>query len=262
MSKLRVLKLLRESFVKQNKRLPLGVDAASLDMQAERIAKELADAGYRGPINLNIIKRIQDALRPTYETVTPRALADVMDMTGKKIDTSKGIMGGFEIGAKRAGMPADDYANLKEEWFGRIIANTDEDLNTFIKGFINKTDDRFTGLSQSQRKDFLNMVDDRLKLGNKKFMDTYTDEKGKFSKFPEDFAHGGRTGTGLNYLLGEDDQNVRVPFGGLGGFNAARRAFLKAMGAGAAGVGAAKSGLFGLLKSSKPISGVVTSSSN
>ena len=42
----------------------------------------------------------------------------------------------------------------------------------------------------------------------------------------------------------------RVPFGG-GGFNAARRLFLKTIGAGAAGVGAAKSGLFGLLKGSK-----------
>ncbi len=60
----------------------------------------------------------------------------------------------------------------------------------------------------------------------------------------EDFAQGGRTG--LSYLLAEDT-NERIGFG-LGGFNAARRAFLKAMGAGAATVGAAKSGLFGLLK--------------
>ena len=49
----------------------------------------------------------------------------------------------------------------------------------------------------------------------------------------------------------------RIGFG-LGGFNAARRAFLKAMGAGAAGVGAAKSGLFGLLKSSKPVAKELT----
>ena len=72
---------------------------------------------------------------------------------------------------------------------------------------------------------------------------------------PEDFAHGGRASSGLNYLLGEDDQNVRVPVNqggriafGLGGFNAARRAFLKVLGAGAATAGAAKSGLFSLLK--------------
>jgi len=57
------------------------------------------------------------------------------------------------------------------------------------------------------------------------------------------FAQGGRTG--LSYLLAEDT-NQRVPFAG--GLNAARRAFLKAMGAGAAGIGAAKTGLFGLLK--------------
>ena len=72
---------------------------------------------------------------------------------------------------------------------------------------------------------------------------------------PEDFAYGGRASSGLNYLLGEDDQNVRVPVNqggriafGLGGFNAARRAFLKWLGVGTVGVGAAKSGLFSLLK--------------
>ena len=50
--------------------------------------------------------------------------------------------------------------------------------------------------------------------------------------------------------LDEYQTGGRVPFGG-GGFNAARRLFLKTIGAGAAGVGAAKSGLFGLLKGSK-----------
>jgi len=77
-------------------------------------------------------------------------------------------------------------------------------------------------------------------------------------KDPEDFAGGGRTGTGLNYLLGEDDQNMRVPFG-VGGFNAARRAFLKWLGAGAATAGVAKSGLFSLLKSGKPVVKELTS---
>ena len=61
----------------------------------------------------------------------------------------------------------------------------------------------------------------------------------------EDFAHGGRTGSGLNYLLGEDDQNSRVPYG-LGGMS--RRLFLKLMGGAAAGTAAAGTGLLGLLK--------------
>ena len=61
---------------------------------------------------------------------------------------------------------------------------------------------------------------------------------------PEKKAGGGRTG--LSYLLAEDS-NQRVPFK-LGGIDKMRRAFLKAIGAGAATAGAAKTGLFGLLK--------------
>ena len=61
---------------------------------------------------------------------------------------------------------------------------------------------------------------------------------------PEKKAGGGRTG--LSYLLAEDS-NQRVPFR-LGGIDKMRRGFLKMMGAGAAGIGAAKTGLFGLLK--------------
>ena len=54
-----ILKFLRQIFVKQKKEIPLGVEAAGLDMKAEKIAKELSDAGYRGPINLDFIKRIR-----------------------------------------------------------------------------------------------------------------------------------------------------------------------------------------------------------
>jgi len=54
------------------------------------------------------------------------------------------------------------------------------------------------------------------------------------------------------------NEGGRVPFGLGGGFNAARRAFLKIMGGTAAGVGVAKSGLFSLLKSGKPVSKVLT----
>ena len=62
---------------------------------------------------------------------------------------------------------------------------------------------------------------------------------------PEDLAQGGRTG--LSYLLAEDT-NERMPFSKGKGVDLLRRGFLKMMGAGAAGIGAAKSGLFGLLK--------------
>jgi len=48
-----------------------------------------------------------------------------------------------------------------------------------------------------------------------------------FGNFPEKKAGGGRTGTGLNYLLGEDDQNVRMPFKDGTKFDPKRRGFLK-----------------------------------
>ena len=44
-------------------------------------------------------------------------------------------------------------------------------------------------------------------------------------------AQGGRIGTGLNYLLGEDDQNVRVPFKDGTKFDPKRRTVLKGIAA-------------------------------
>jgi hypothetical protein len=51
------------------------------------------------------------------------------------------------------------------------------------------------------------------------------------------------TSTGLNYLLAEDNDNIRVPFAAGGG---GRRAFLKLMAALTGGVAAAKTGILGL----------------
>ena len=124
--------------------------------------------------------------------------------TGKK---------GEVIGIKKSTMSNADYSRLKDEWFGKIIANTDDDINTFLKRGIDAADERFKNLTSKQRKDFLDMVDYRLKHGNKKFMNDFTDAKGEF-KLPEDFAGGGIAG-----MLGEPtyaDDNHRVPYGGGG----------------------------------------------
>ena len=51
------------------------------------------------------------------------------------------------------------------------------------------------------------------------------------------------TSTGLNYLLAEDNDNIRVPFSKGKLADAARRKFMKAAGAGAAGLAALKTGL-------------------
>jgi hypothetical protein len=54
------------------------------------------------------------------------------------------------------------------------------------------------------------------------------------------------TSTGLNYLLAEDNDNLRVPFSKGKGVDLLRRGFLKTMGAAGAGIAALKSGLLGL----------------
>ena len=94
-------------------------------------------------------------------------------------------------------MRSSDYADLKKEYFRRVMTSTDDSINNFLKKGIDKTDDRFLNLSKTQRKDFLDMVDYRLKHGNKKFMNDFTDAAGKF-KLPENLAGGGIAG-----LLGE-----------------------------------------------------------
>jgi hypothetical protein len=53
----------------------------------------------------------------------------------------------------------------------------------------------------------------------------------------------GTTSTGLNYLLAEDNDNIRVPFSSGGG---GRRAFLKLLATLGGGIAGLKSGLFGM----------------
>lgn len=54
------------------------------------------------------------------------------------------------------------------------------------------------------------------------------------------------TSTGLNYLLAEDNDNLRVPFSKGKGVDLLRRGFLKTMGAAGAGIAALKTGLLGI----------------
>jgi hypothetical protein len=94
----------------------------------------------------------------------------------------------------------DAYRGLQADTFRRLIANTDDDVKAFGKRIIeNKQDVKFEKLTKDQRKGILDMVDDRIKMGNRKFMEKYD------PKFPpdEDFASGGiaRVGYGKGKLV-------------------------------------------------------------
>ena len=60
------------------------------------------------------------------------------------------------------------------------------------------------------------------------------------------------TSTGLNYLLAEDNDNIRVPFAKGKGVDLLRRGFLKAAGAAGAGIAALKTGLLGFGEKAAP----------
>jgi hypothetical protein len=153
--KKQILKILRQIFVKEKKEIPLGVEAAGLDMQAEKIARELSDVGYRGPISIDFIKRIQQASKPTYERVWPKQSADVLDMTGKKIHPDETIIGGKGYKVDEGGIKgieermdkikgmSDELAKLEKEksaMYGK--KPTEAELKSKLEGMNKKTVDR------------------------------------------------------------------------------------------------------------------------
>ena len=94
------------------------------------------------------------------------------------------------------GTSADDFLKLKQDTFRRLMTNTDDDVQAFTKRVINNQQDvKFEKLSKDQRKDMLNMIQDRIQLGNRKFMDEYKDLDVGFD--PEDFASGGIARVGM-----------------------------------------------------------------
>ena len=180
-------------------------DAKEVTFAADHLEKRLIQHGVdlksiksEGQLKqiLAYVKQAEDqAFAKRFKDVLEPKKADVFDLPTKKKERP---FTGWTPKVVERSMPADDYAGLKEEWFSRIMTNTDEALNTWLKkGDWTKSDERFINLSKNQRKDFLDMVDYRLKHGNKKFMNDFTDAKGKF-KLPEDLAYGGLAG-----MLGE-----------------------------------------------------------
>ena len=185
-----MLKQLINLFIKKNGRSPNALEMLQLKFKA-------AQQSGKGQVIEFPRDKITDWKTPR-PTTGPK---------GEVIDTS--FKSGVDKYGKRVTMSNAEYGILKDEWFGKIIANTDDDLNTFLKKGIDAADDRFKNLTPNQRKDFLDMVEYRLKHGNKKFMNDFTDAAGKF-KFPENLAGGGIAG-----MLGEptyEDDNHRVPY--------------------------------------------------
>ena len=224
---------------------------------------------------------------------------DVVDLTGKKLDTSQGIMGGksvkelMESGQVQKGTQGLKKSDkvVKREMFeeaNKKFNKTDEvvTVDSVITGIkklkpieamkeankVLKGEGQYKNLSKA----------DREKIAMDESVTDHIFER-EIKPDPEDMAQGGRAGhytggmvdvepnlsdighgsdslmsrtrlvapnsqattsTGLNYLLAEDNDNIRVPFAG--GGDPRRRAFLKLMATLGGGVAAAKTGILGL----------------
>ena len=144
----------------------------------------------------------QTISRNLREALTPKKSADVLDLTGKKIDTSKPILGGKNV---EVDMVTDTVTKLRT--MEPVAAMKEANLVIGRKG-------RYKNLTKEQSQKILKDTDDWIFQRDPDDLYDYNKKRPfRDDPDPEDFAHGGRSGTGLNYLLGEDDQNVRVPFG-------------------------------------------------
>ena len=89
------------------------------------------------------------------------------------------------------GTSPDDFLKLKEDTYRRLMLNTDDAVKAFGRRILeNKQDVKFEKLSKDQRKGIFDLIDDRIKLGNRNFMNKHNDLDVGFD--PEDFASGGR----------------------------------------------------------------------
>ena len=112
-----MLKELIKLFIRTNGRKPNALEMLQLKFKA-------AQQSGKGQVIEFPRDKITDWKTPR-PTTGPKA---------EVIDTS--FKSGVDTSGKRVTMSNDDYANLKDEWFGKIIANTDDDINTWIKKVI------------------------------------------------------------------------------------------------------------------------------
>jgi hypothetical protein len=224
---------------------------------------------------------------------------EVVDMTGKTMDTSQGIMGGRSVKELMESGQITKGTAPKQ-------SNKVRTRQMFKDSNLNKTDtvtDTITYIKTLEPIDAMKEANSI--IGRKGKYKNLTPEESKkiltdtedhiFERDipidPEDMATGGRAGyymggqamvgedlsdighgsdslmarnmqlspgsqattsTGLNYLLGQDNDTARVPYSEGGparqNFAMGKRAFLKFLGAGAAGIAGIKTGLLGLGK--------------
>jgi hypothetical protein len=192
-----VIKLLTRIFVKQNKRFPKGLEGVDIRIKA----KEIHDVGkandYKGGISENQLKHFLafEKQAPVTREVSqdiikvPKKKGEVVDLTGKKIDTSKPILGGKnvpesgEIIAKESPLIRDNSLRIKQGLSTKIKLNSLRENEQFAKDLIGRKNTEFNSLDRTSQKEILDRLNINIKNTKADFA-TPVD--------PEDLASGGR----------------------------------------------------------------------
>jgi len=224
-----VITLLTKIFVKQNKRFPKGLEGIDIRLKAKKIHDVGKANNYQGGISEDQLKQFLawEKQAPITKEVSkdiikvPGKKGEVFDLTGKKIQPDETIVGG-------KGYKIETEAEKKLE-LDKLLGPDDDVFGSPIKDWHMKKF-KEPGAKDVTPKETAAQIKLRLEGMNKKTVDrirrrryeaALKEERRKMAEDPnyimkefnlEDFAGGGRAGTGLNYLLGEDDQNMRVPY--------------------------------------------------
>ena len=130
----------------------------NVELSVKQIEQTLKNMGVdiskiTSPKEVQKYLNIQDSLLKQKTVKKPPK--DILKTTKKKEEPFTG----WTPKVVERSMPADDYAGLKEEWFSRIMTNTDEALNTWLKkGDWTKSDEIFINLSSAASIPFFKKV--------------------------------------------------------------------------------------------------------
>tara|TARA_Y100001937_G_scaffold126212_1_gene194933 strand:+ start:888 stop:2675 length:1788 start_codon:yes stop_codon:yes gene_type:complete len=264
--------------------IALGIDPSTLNNQTQlkqllAYVKQAEDAAFN---QMNVLSG-KDAENVLKKFMGQDTSADVFDLTGKKIDTSQGIMGGksvkdlMESGEVTKGTVTKKSDKVKDremfkeanerfkknETEAEIAERLDREnkearKNLQIKLSKDKGYQKYKGKTEEELRAQFGLDDEPEKF--------YTGGMVDVEPNLSDIGHGsdalmartrlispgaqGTTSTGLNYLLAEDNDNIRVPF--KSGTDLKRRAFMKLMAALTGGVATVKSGILGLAGKETP----------
>ena len=210
------------------KRLPEGA-SEYLGMNDLQISKAIKDATKKVKKDVPEVSGIDDLLKSDFEAMTkPKKTLEgikkegTIDISDPEVadEFSRFIKESDPEGYKKLENQMD-YPLSPEEIKGKKLADSMSDAEIELRGeFPGITDEMINNILTDKNPQRIAEVKqtmrEALEMGKKgmspdEIIKTFEDT----SRTKQ--ASGGRAGSGLNYLLGEDDQNVRMPYGGLPG---------------------------------------------